>query len=255
MDFHDHENIHKQRNQILILLCVIVLYIGIQFGLSAANFVSQETIEAKYTIPFHLLEFWAVFSFTLLQSFILIATGVVTWTDAINRVQFILLIINIISTLIAAILVSLSLEMYEVPAHYLEYSIQILISLIDFIFIFNTKEKAPPQEETEDEKAQKKGCFIFKIIFAICSVITAILILIIYADGFSTGIEPERAAHFGEYLNEILNACFLFWFSLVKYNELNDEQDQNENRLRRKTHHEDEERQKLAEKEEVIAVN
>lgn len=61
-----------------------------------------------------------------------------------------LLIFNAVTTLIVAILFSLSSSLYEVPAHYIEYSAQIPMALVDVIFVLQSF-RAAPSARSNDE--------------------------------------------------------------------------------------------------------
>jgi hypothetical protein len=133
----NHHHKHAIKRNLLIYIAIIVVYIGIQFGLIAANFVDQDQIEALYYAPFHYLEFWAVFVFTTMEAYTLVSVDVV---DLRSVVQSGILMFNIIVTLLVAILFSLW-DGYEVPAHYVEYSVQIFISIVDVFFVFQILRK------------------------------------------------------------------------------------------------------------------
>ena len=56
--------------------------------------------------------------------------------DRTNKLQMMFILFNIIASLCAAILYSMDPDEYDIIAHYFEYILQILITLVNFIFIF-----------------------------------------------------------------------------------------------------------------------
>jgi len=212
LNIHNHQQINSKKTLILFYNFLILIYIGIQFGLMGVNFQDQDFIEANYYLPFHLLEFWAVFCFTLLESLILIATGNVTTEDWANTLQAGILLFNVVATLTAAIVFSMFPELYEVPAHYMEYSIQILITITDFIFIMKTT-----------NKLDNKWFTYSKITFAVSTFLLSVFQLLIYSDTIPVPMGGERAGHFMEFSNEIANGIFALWYGSQMYSIYNDD--------------------------------
>jgi len=212
LNIHDHEQTDSKKNLILLYNFIILGYIGIQLGLLSANFQSQDFIEANYYAPFHFIEFWAIFCFTIMESLILFITGNLTTDDWMSTIQTVVLLFNVVFSLIPAILFSLYPEFYEVPSHYLEYSIQILITSIDFIFIFKSS-----------SKNDNKTYYYSKMAFAIGTFCLSIFQILVYAEAFSVGIEAERAAHFCEFSNESANGCFALWYGFEMYSKYKDD--------------------------------
>ena len=113
-DIHDYDLKSSQKLKLLLYMTVIVIYIGVQVGLLAANFKDQNFIDTHYYLPFHLAEFWAVFIFVTSEAFILISAEILNLQSTL---QMSLLVFNIIVTLMVAILFTLYPDFYEVPAH------------------------------------------------------------------------------------------------------------------------------------------
>jgi len=203
---HDYNLISSKKILTLIYIFLIIMYIGIQIGLMGVNFKSQDFIESNYYLPFHMLAFWAVFILTVLESLILIITGNVTQDDWINILQTVILLFNVVSTLSAAIIFSMFPAEYEVPAHYMEYSIQIFITLVDFLFIFKGS-------KTETNK----WIIISKYIFAVLIFLLSLFQLLTYSAAVNVDMEPERAGHFMEFANEIANGLIALWFGFDQY--------------------------------------
>lgn len=217
LNIHNHNKIEKNKNKIIVYLLVILTYIGVQFGLLGLNFQTQEYIEENYYYPFHVLEFWAVFIFTILESFILMTAEVLTTEGCLNIIQTSLSLFNIVSSLSCAILFNTFPAFYEVPAHYLEYSIQILITALNFIFIFQKNSNGKYLYETS------LFLFIFQMIFAIITLVFSIIQLLIFKGTIHTALEPERAAHFIEFSIEAANGLFALWYGFNTYNKFLEE--------------------------------
>jgi len=224
LDFHDYGRITSRKNQILIFIFLILVYIGIQLGLLGVNFKSQEFIEDNYYLPFHILEFWAVFCFTILESFILISTNSITLDDNFNILQMVLVLFNVISTLCAAIVFSMFPTTYEVPAHYMEYCLQILITMIDFMFVIKGQ---------GGKNSGPVKCRGIKMIFAVLTLALSVIQILIYGNVIQVPMEPERAGHFCEFSNEIANALFALLYGFQMYTEVNQELVNNEIKIRK----------------------
>jgi len=222
LNIHDHQQINSKKTFILMYIFLLLAYIGIQLGLLSCNFKSQEFIEDTYYYSFHLIEFWAVFIFTVLEAFILFVTGNVNADDFLGVIQLCILSFNVVSTLVCAIMVSIDLSDYEVPTHFMEYSIQILITAIDFLFIFRFN-------GDQENKMFKYS----KFVFASCICFMSWVQIFIYAGSFPTGgMEAERAAHFCEFSVESANALFALMFGYQLYNKYSSDLDCHEQNMR-----------------------
>lgn len=197
---YELKRIKSEMNLILLYIYLILVFIGIQLGLLATNFVEQEFIEENYFAPFHFLEFWAVFTFTLLESFIWMIVD--SQAKQRNKIQMGLTTFNVTLALVAAIVFSMYPPLYETYAHFLEYLLQLFIVLVDFIFIFrrrNTKYR------------------ILKIALVACTFLASMLQILYYTSVIPTSMGPERSAHFCEYSIEIVNGSFAMWFGYEMY--------------------------------------
>ena len=210
-NIHDYTTLATRKNILLVYVFSILIYMAINFGLLGANFISQADIEANYYYPFHLLAFWSIFCFTLLEAFIMISSGIISVT---NFIATALVFFNVISSLTTAILFSMSPKIYEVPCHYMEYTIQVFVSCVNSVFVFHYLRKS-------------KGFFTkykwlnhfrwFELLLSVPVILLSILQLFIFSGLIPVRIEPERAAHFCEYVNEILNASFALFYAVIMY--------------------------------------
>ena len=213
LTLHFHDHLSRNRYLIIIYIFLILSYIGVFFGLLSVNFKDQEFIETNYYKPFHLLSFWAIFVFTILETLILLLSENIK-----NPLQIFVLFFDIVVTLSIAIMFTMYPEEYEEVAHYMEYSVQILISSVNYFFIFNMMYGRI--------KAKSKNKFLYvlqgiEIIVATLTIILSIFQLIFYSGAITTNMSKERVAHFCEFVNEILNGLFALIYSLSVYKLIN----------------------------------
>lgn len=210
-NIHDYTTLYTRQNILLLYIFLLLIYISMNFALLGLNFQSQNFIETNYYLPFHLLSFWGVFFFTLLEAFILISADIVSSS---NILQSGLVLFNIFTTLATAIIFSMYPKFYEVTAHYLEYSAQVLISTVNILFAVNFMRQ-------REGSFQKILCLNrirwIELIISIPIVWLSCLQLLIYSTFLPVSIEPERAAHFCEFTNEIINAVFALTYSISIY--------------------------------------
>merc|ERR1712222_274790 len=131
-----HDKYHKiQREKLLIsfFLIMLVLYFFSSLTLLIANTQSMVVIESKYNVPFHMLDFWGSFLFTLTECAILVNAGMIS----ITSFRFLIVSFNIGMTFNAAVLFSMNTEYWEIPCHWIEFSAQICIAIADLLFVFH----------------------------------------------------------------------------------------------------------------------
>ncbi len=215
--YFSSQQLAAKKNFILSYLISSVLYLGLNLSLLAANFQDQEFIEENYYLPFHLLEFWAVFVFSVIEAFVLHSVGLLQFEGSLfQKTQTVLVWSNILFTMMTAVLFSLYPPFYEVPAHYMEYSAQILLTIVNFVFIFgNNPTQNDPAEEPISKTAKVNKYAL--IVLASFSVLLSLLQLLVYSDAIKTQIGGERAGHFIEFSVESLNAVIVIFFTLQKY--------------------------------------
>ena len=125
----------------------------------------------------------------------------------LNLVQVAILFANVVLTLMSALILSIYRE-FESTSHFIEYSAQILISCVNFLFIIKAK------KEKEENTIPEQNFLNFKTFIAFLSTLLSIFNLLVYAKAFNVNMEPERAAHFCEFINESVNACFAMVFAV-----------------------------------------
>ncbi|CAD8047737.1 unnamed protein product [Paramecium primaurelia] len=200
-------NEHKFKKFIFaFFVLVIVINFFCNLSLLIANFQTQEVIEEYYYLPFHQLDFWGAFLFALSEGCVLILTGIVT----LDSYKIYLIIINIGGTLIALILFLFNPEFFEPASHWIEYSVQLLLTLTDFLFIF--------QQDKTSLMYKYRYCESFIIIVTF---IMAFIKLFIYGNIIPTNDDGERQAHYLEYSGEMINDCFVIFFIVLQLNQEN----------------------------------
>jgi len=217
-DVHEYGVLQARKNHLLLYVFLVLLYIGLNVALLGANFQSQELIEEEYYYSFHLTAFWGLFAFTLLEAFILIATDIITWA---NKCQTLVILFNVMAAFATAMLFSFDPHLYEVPAHYMEYSVQILISWVNIIFLRSYMIRAA---NTGPKSMYRCGGLEMAVASAVLGL--AMFTLVVYTGVIPTDMGPERAAHFCEFINEIFNGVFALAYATFCYNETKKELDQ-----------------------------
>lgn len=206
-DIHEYGLLDVKMNRLLIYIFSILLYIGLNAALLGANFQEQTFIEEHYYIPFHMADFWGLFGFTLLEALLLIVTEIVS-VD--NIFQTGLIFFNIVITFVAAFLFTLDPKFYEVPSHYIAYSIQVLITGVNVIFLRSYMKTAKPDNMVYRLRHVEVGVAISVVLFSIFQ-------LVLYSGVIPVNMGSERSAHFCEFSNEIVNAFFALTYALLTY--------------------------------------
>ena len=118
-----------------------------------------------------------------------------------------ILIVNVGGTLVALILFLFDGEIWETPAHWIEYSIQLFVTLTSFVFIFGNKDKT-------------SVLYRYRYLEAglVCiSLAIASLKLFVYGEVIEFEMGGERAAHYFEYSGELFNDIFAIMFTYIRY--------------------------------------
>jgi glucan phosphoethanolaminetransferase (alkaline phosphatase superfamily) len=189
----------------------LLSYIAVFLALLGVNFKPNSFIDKHYHLAFHHLAFWGVFVFTVIEAFIL------TLTNLVTKFQMYILGFNVVTTLTTVVLFSIYPHEYEVVTHYLEYTIQIFISAVNFLFVLNLMKR----RDTSNVFYKYR----YLELFAVCLVIVlSIFQLIFFTEAIPLGgLEGDRLAHFLEFINEIMNACFVLCFAFVTYSDFQKE--------------------------------
>lgn len=163
-----------------------------------------ETVDRK----FHLLEFWKTSLFTVLELFLLASIefegGILSYTAAV---------INIVLTFVAAILVTIDTEEFEVTAHYFEYTAQVLIVPMDFVFILNEIQGADPWAKVKKifKPREVSPKLLLLSIFTFVVFLASVVLLAVYA------VDPGRFDKFSHYMEAAIETANAGVLILVTY--------------------------------------
>lgn len=225
-DLHDHGMLEIRKDRLLIYIFLILMFVGLNVALMAANFKPQEFIEENYYVSFHMAQFWGVFAFTMLEALVLIATDVISWT---NRIMSAIILFNVMASFATAFLFSFHPETFEVVSHYIEYTVQILITLVNVVFI---------QNSTPMGNRKVGRCRLYQIEIGVATVglIISIMTLVIFTGVFSIPMGRERAAHFCEFTNDIFNGLFALYYAVLSYMDVRSNQQECYDKMTRTSH-------------------
>ena len=148
-------------------------------------------------LQFHIYEFWAGFLFACIEATSLIFTpralSTVSKRPGLLRT---VLMFDIMSTFIAAVLVTFNLDVFEVPAHEIEFSNELTLALVSIIFL-----------RSLTRGRDEKGVLVASMI-AICA---PLFQLAVYNSPLKYG---EQYAHAVEFTFGAANCFVTFWFCL-----------------------------------------
>lgn len=208
----------------MMLTC---LYFAVCTTLLVANNFDQDFIEENYYLPFHYTEFWGAFAFTLIEAFILVSADVLKVESIWQKLQLLLVGVNIVGSMVAALLFSFAPYLFERDAHFIEYSIQVTITAANFIFIFNS-----PRKKADVGSGSRSFGFWFQVILNIVLLFMAVLKILFYTSVISSEFGPERASHYFEFIGEMVNSAWAFIFAVRAFFKLSDSQKEHDARLK-----------------------
>ena len=197
-------------NFMISLFCLI--YFGVNLTLLYCNFCNANNSKDKplSDVVFHLTEFWATFLFTIVEAFAIIQTPKALKNIYENPVALkVILFMNIVVTLVPALLVTFNLEVFEVLSHELEYLNEITMSFVDLVFLYSLCQK--PNQNTAISNDT------MSVYIAIGSCTIAVIQLGLY-NGFGQNedgdMKGEIIAHYCEFFFEMVSSMITFWFTL-----------------------------------------
>eukprot|EP00439_Symbiodinium_sp_Y106_P037659 s5439_g4.t1 len=190
------------RTNLNLAICSLV-YVGINICTTILNSMDLEYRE-EHEQFFHLTEFWATFCFALIQVYALVGCPR-DFEDIFSRSKLVKLImaLNIVSTVVPAMLITASLERFEVIAHEIEYVNEITMALVDFVFLYSMARKA---------KLLLDESMLFNLVVTCISMAIAIMQLCIY-NGLP-GAQGEQVAHYFEFTFESFSGLISFVFCM-----------------------------------------
>lgn len=207
----------KRQIRLLLAMTLILPYIGLVIALLAANNFDQDTvIEKFYFLPFHMYEFWGSVYFALVEGYILLVADDNSFLALDQSSQSTLvhmLSINVVSTMVAAALFTLNPSIFEVPAHYIEYTSQLTVTFIDAYFMMlprNGSKHLRDRRKMGDRIPTwvQQGYFVLLLLADVAK-------FLLYANLLPTltaSIGNERSSHYVEFTVELLNSLWAFMY-------------------------------------------
>ena len=205
----EYKRLETKRGHFLIYMFLLLVYIGLNVALLIANFQDQEVIESEYYIPFHMSGFWGLFGFTIVEGMILIATDFVSWN---NWLQSMILLFNVVMTFACAMVFTIDPEIYEVPAHFMEYSAQVLVSVVSVTFLNDSLRFTSLGGASRSRLLPYAEGLVMIIVLA-----ASLFQLSLYAGRPEVPMGPERSAHFCEFAIEIFNGTFALAYAMMAH--------------------------------------
>jgi len=221
-DIHHYRLLEIKANRLLVYIFLILMYIALNAALLGANCQEQSFIEENYYYPFHMADFWGLFGFTLLEALLLIATEIVLVE---NILQTGIMFLNVVITFVLSFIFTLYPHFYEVTAHYLAYSTQILITSVNLIFLSSYLKNAKAGDVVSRLRQLEFFVVFMMVLFSMFQ-------LILYGGLVPVAMGPERAAHFCEFTNEIVNGIFALMYAILIYNDVRQQLLQHNNTIR-----------------------
>ena len=126
----------SRKNFHLSVLCLV--YVGVNAACTIINSCAQQFREA-HEQPFHMIEFWATFCFAVVQVYSTIFSprsfgSIYEISPGIFKTMIFL---SLVTSFVPAVLISISLEDFEGPAHQVEYANELTMSFIDLVMLAN----------------------------------------------------------------------------------------------------------------------
>jgi hypothetical protein len=110
----------------------------------ARSSFSKAFIDETYYLPFHYTEFWSAFLFTLVEAVIFVSAGLFGFASGWQRFFLVVVALNVVTALVAALLFTFAPFHFERPAHFIEYSSQILVTSSNFVFVLPSRKETKP---------------------------------------------------------------------------------------------------------------
>lgn len=202
-----------------ILAIVAVLYISVNLICTVLNSYDNDCDPSEpdcspATSPqlFHNLEFWATFFFNAVDVFALSYSPKCLSNQYANPTLLKLLVLfNVGFSFLAAMLVSINLEKFEIPAHEMEYLNEITVWVFDAVILLNLMRGRSHDTDGGAEYNWKSMCAL-AVIGVVCISQFGIYNFMGWtAAGDSKG---EQLAHYFEFCFGVASAAITFWFTM-----------------------------------------
>ena len=194
-------------------LCIFsLLYVAV--NVTGLNWNRQSQVYRDiHEVPMHLLEFWATLVFALVQVLALVYTpkSLTSITRGASTCFLkVVVFMNVGTAATAAILYTLDPDRNEVISHETEYSNELLMSFIDFIFLRGLLPQLRRDKEKSDDLADLAWGDEFSTLFLLLACMFTTAQLFVY-NALPNG---EQNGHWMEYSFGVIVGCVSFWFCM-----------------------------------------
>ena len=212
-DQHVYTSLNIHRLLYLLYMFGCCVYFAICIALLIANTQPDDVIDAEFFIPYHYLEFWGQCGFTMLEALVLIHSEMVP----LFSLPALLFLVNVVASLVAAILFTINGHIFDRTAHWIEYVVQITITGANLVFILTNK-----GGKNSLSSALYKYRY-WECAFVGLMMVHAIIQVLVFAGVIRFPDIPvyDQAAHYFEYTGEMANTTIVFVFALAVYITLN----------------------------------
>ena len=202
-----------------------LMYCGLNISLVYFNFTNAhaKTIGEEKPVDvwvFHMMEFWCTFLFGIVELFALTQTPRhLISTVQSPRLMKVILFINVVLTLIPAILVAINLHAFEILSHEIEYCSEITMSFLELVLLQSLLHRNRGSSDTDVNitPISMKDSSRNNLALAAISLCVALIQLGIYNGMGRTptgGMVGEVPAHYCEFIFEIISGLITCWFAM-----------------------------------------
>ena len=213
-------------NFIAAILCLV--YCGMNIALLWFNYENHQAVELGEEPPvsqfaFHLSEFWGTFGFALVELFALMQTPKSLISTVNNpRLLKIIVFLNVVFTLIPAILVSVNMERFEIVCHEIEYCSEITMSFVELVLLWSLLRRVRRDDEDTLMIDGDRGSSMIdsaspSLSLSFIALTISLLQLGIYnglGENKEGDMRGEVSAHYCEFTFQIISSLITFWFTL-----------------------------------------
>lgn len=216
------EHLRSQSSVNMLLALGAVLYFGIQVVCLVLNSFDKSCdmedpmCDAATTEEvFHALEFWGTFGFNVVAVLALLYSpkrlDMLFWSPVLLKV---IVCVNISSSFVTALLVTINGEKFEMPAHELEYANELTMALVDMIILVPLLRDL--RQASGDLRELRPASAIGSVLTVSIAVCVAVVQLGLYNglgwDGHTS--RGEKVSHYCEFSFGIISSCITFWFTM-----------------------------------------
>lgn len=161
---------------------------------------------------FHGLEFWATFAFNVLDVVALAYSpkrlSAIFWNPSILKM---VMFLNITGSLCSALLVTINLEKFEIPAHELEYTNELTMAFCDLVILGSLIRGL----RGAGASPQKRSLAASGLMVLLAGCVALVQLGVYNLSGWDGGeSRGEQAAHYCEFIFAIISSSITFWFTM-----------------------------------------